>query len=98
MSKTIASMNKTELAILVRAQADELATLRTQLSELSVLVKANSQRGKSASSGQRPVRITEYADHAAAAAKCKELAASKWNANWSFTVSGNTVTAAARKW
>lgn len=98
MSKTIASMNKTELAMLVRAQAEELVNLRTQLSELSVLVKTNSQRGKSASSGQRPVRVTEYADHATAAAKCKELAASEWNTKWSFAVSDNKVTAAARKW
>ena len=94
MSRT----TKLELVQINARLASENHELRAELSSLRVSVKANSQRGASASSSQRPVRVSEYADHAAACAKCKELAASEWNKVWSFTVTDNKIIAAARQW
>ena len=85
MSKTIASMNKTELANLVRTQAAELAALRTQLSELSVRAEAK------VLSTPTDERVHEYDTFAEATARCKALVAWDTDRRYMFVQRGNKV-------
>lgn len=85
MSKSIASMNKTELANLVRVQSAELAALRTQLSELSVRSEAK------VLSTPTEERVHEYESFAEATARCKALVAWDTDRCYMFVQRGNKV-------